>query len=447
MIMNACRDWIATLWRASYKGIPFFFESDDEEGGRTLKIHEYPNSDNYDIEDMGQGPRYYSGSAYVTGDAADIQAGALTAALSSPGTGTLVIPTLGPVQVQAMPWRRSSHKDKLGYIAFSVKFVRQSNSISLAPTALLGQLVFDAADTLSSALSGLFPAGLILNLPANFVISAAVAAVQGAAVAIDLVRAANPVDPAISARIAAAVAAIANATPLLISPVATNPADIANLLANVPPVPQTLTEPTAILASALVETVRLLGDGMVGNPDAGAGALLGLALEYPAASANVVPVMTTNNSAAIANGNAIGDLMRIGALAAWCEALKRQTYASRPDGVAARAAVAERLGQEIALAIGAPKAMLFSALRDLQGAVVSYLTQLVADLAPVVTVTAPRSMPAMWWAWRLYGDPLRAFDLVLRNKVEHPSFMPLSFVALAPDFPAPASLPTAWPAP
>ena len=40
-------------------------------------------------------------------------------------------------------------------------------------------------------------------------------------------------------------------------------------------------------------------------------------------------------------------------------------------------------------------------------------------------------MPSLYWAWRLYGDPLRAADLVARNAVRHPSFMPETFVALA----------------
>lgn len=440
-----CRDWIATLWQTSYKGVPFFFESDDEEGGRTLKIHERPNSDDYFVEDLGQAPRFYSGAAYVHGDDADTQAIAFAESLSSPGPGPLVIPILGPVQVQAMPWKRTAHKDQLGYIAFSVKFVRQSATTALLATPLLGQLVFDAADTMAGALADLFPGVLALDLSANYVIGAAVDAVQGVAAVVEAVRAANPVDAAISARVATANAAITNAAPLLISAEPVDAAAVANLVANVPSIAPAPVDPMAILAAAIVGTIRLLGDGMVANPDAGAGALLGIALDYPIAP---VPLMTTANAAAAAaNTAAIGDLARRAALTAWCEALKRQSYASRPAGVAARAAAAERLGQEIGSMGGASYAAAFSALRDLQGAMVAYLTQLIVNLAPVVTVTAPRSMPAMWWAWRLYGDPSREVDLVLRNMVENPAFMPLTFTALAPGFAAPASLPTTWPAP
>jgi len=78
---------------------------------------------------------------------------------------------------------------------------------------------------------------------------------------------------------------------------------------------------------------------------------------------------------------------------------------------------------------------------------VQYLTQLMANLAPVVTISSPQSMPALWWAWRLYQDPTRAVDLVLRNNVVHPSFMPLSFEALAPGYAAPPNMPVNWPSP
>src|SRR5262249_44660539 len=87
---------------------------------------------------------------------------------------------------------------------------------------------------------------------------------------------------------------------------------------------------------------------------------------------------------------------------------------------------------------------LYVALQALRGAVVAYLTQLIVDLAPVVTVTASQSMPALWWAWRLYQDPTRVIDLVQRNDVRHPSFMPETFEALAPGYAVPAGAATTW---
>jgi hypothetical protein len=43
--MAASRDWLASLWPASYMGVAFFFDSDDEKGGRGPKVHEFPGRD------------------------------------------------------------------------------------------------------------------------------------------------------------------------------------------------------------------------------------------------------------------------------------------------------------------------------------------------------------------------------------------------------------------
>ena len=42
------------------------------------------------------------------------------------------------------------------------------------------------------------------------------------------------------------------------------------------------------------------------------------------------------------------------------------------------------------------------------------------------------SFPSTALAWRLYGDPARAEDLVARNRVATPLFMATNFEALAP---------------
>jgi prophage DNA circulation protein len=60
-----------------------------------------------------------------------------------------------------------------------------------------------------------------------------------------------------------------------------------------------------------------------------------------------------------------------------------------------------------------------------------FFTRTIVDLAPVIEVEANAPLPAIVHAWRLYSDPLRAGELVARNNVPHPAFMPLTFEALA----------------
>jgi len=441
-----CRDWTTTLWPASYMGVPFFFDRDESSGGRDLGIHEPPHAEQSFVEDMGRKTRTYEGTGYVHGDDADTQALNLESIFETEGPGTLVVPIQGPVQVHCESFRRTADKDKFGFIAFSLKFVIDGAPQALTSTAMLGQGVFDSADEMASSIADLFPGALVLNNVADYVLAAAIDAVQGIATSIELVRTSNPCDATISAQVAAADAAITQAAPLLLAfEDPADPIDVANLLSAVPDIDNVPTDPSSVLAASIVATIRLLAEGLQGNADAGAGAMLGLALDF--APVTVTTALSVNATAAAANTASIAALARLAAFTAWCEALQRKTYNSRPDGVAARAAVAERLEFELDNWSGLAGAEVFSAIEDLQGSTVQFLTQLIANLAPVVTVSAPQSMPAFWWAWRLYGDPTRAFDLVLRNDVVHPSFMPTEFMALAPNSPAPSSLPTSWPAP
>lgn len=442
--MTECRDWPATLWASSFNGVPFFFEREEASGGRDIAVHEFAGVDDPFLEDTGRKTRIFSGTAYVHGDDIEAQALALEDVFETEGSGTLVLPLFGPVQVRCAEFTRTFDKDKLGYLAYSARFIREGASAPTVSVPLLGQKVFDGVDLVASSLANIFPGALVLNNPADYVLAAAIEAVQSVATAIELVRTAYPVDPVISPQVADATSAISDAAPLLIADTG-DPADVATLLAASPALEETFADPTANLAAVIIATMRLLGEGMASNVDAGSGALLSLALEFPPAEAS--PVLSINATAAESNSQAIFALARLAALSAWCEALQRQTYTSRPDGVAARAAVAERLGDELSNWGGADNFAVYVAVQDLQGATVQFLTSLIANLAPVVTVSAPQSRPALWWAHRLYGDASRAVDLVLRNDVRHPSFMPVEFVALAPDFPAPAALPTSWSAP
>jgi prophage DNA circulation protein len=472
--MVYARDWISTLWPASYMGVPFYFEHDDSEGGRDAEVHEYFGAESWDVEDTGIKARKFSGLAYVASDVADQQAVALEQVFESKGPGTLVVPIMGPVSVHCEDFKRTSDKDKLGFITFHLKFVSAGPVTPAAPfvsVPQLGQTVFEQAAALWQTGAGMFPDALVLNNPADYIVAGAVDEVANVVAAIETVRTVNPVDADTSAAVAAADVAIVTAAPLLIAygnpaaaPLKTTPASslinspnpevaavasaIVTLLDKAPAISPSLTDPTAILAATIGANISQLADGLQGNPDAGAGAMLSL---YQALAA-VIPTplavgASPNAVAAAANAAAILAFARIAALAAWGEALERQTYQSRADAVAARALFAEIVGDELGSWTGAAGFPVYVALQDLQGAVVQYLTQLMANLAPVVTISSPQSMPALWWAWRLYQDPTRAVDLVLRNNVVHPSFMPLSFEALAPGYAAPPNMPVNWPSP
>jgi prophage DNA circulation protein len=58
-----------------------------------------------------------------------------------------------------------------------------------------------------------------------------------------------------------------------------------------------------------------------------------------------------------------------------------------------------------------------------------YLARIITDMAPLMTVSLPESMPALWWSHRLYGDAGRHLRLASLAGAAHPLFMPMSFEA------------------
>jgi prophage DNA circulation protein len=67
----------------------------------------------------------------------------------------------------------------------------------------------------------------------------------------------------------------------------------------------------------------------------------------------------------------------------------------------------------------------------LRDKVIDWITQTIANLAPVITVESNVQRPALDLAWILYADPTRADELVARNNVRNPFFMPQVISALA----------------
>lgn len=66
----------------------------------------------------------------------------------------------------------------------------------------------------------------------------------------------------------------------------------------------------------------------------------------------------------------------------------------------------------------------FASLSALRAAVVSDVAARGADLARIVRVTPNASTPALVLAHRLYDDPSRDQDIVTRNRIARPGFLP-----------------------
>lgn len=401
--MTDLRDWIKTIGQASFKGQPFFVDRVGEDGGRGLVIHKFPNRDQPYIEDLGEEPRTFSVTAYLHGNDADAVASAFTELMASSGPGLLTLPVRTAVVVRAHTVKRADEKDKLGYIAFECQFVREGAAFALISLPALLNVAYGGIDAVAGLIGAALARGVTVNGAPDHVVAAVYDTLAAGAATFDAVRLSNAVEPAASAksrdRLAAFVATAADHGPDLVA-----------------------------LTGELVAAARELAEAM--PADIAVPAMLGVADAFAPVASSAIYL---SPSAQIEARNTVeaSRAVRLAALVAFTDAVLRRFYAARTEGVMARANVASRLDDELNEAAGADNAALYVAMQEMRGAVADYLSRMIADLAPVLSVSANRSLPSLFWAWRLYADPLRGSELVARNGVRHPSFMPESFSALA----------------
>lgn len=96
---EAAMTWKDRLQNASFRGVPFKVEGEGAPVGRRVETHEYPNRDKPYTEDLGKVTFRPDITAYVVGDDCFDQRDRLIEALNKPGPGTLVHPTYGELSV------------------------------------------------------------------------------------------------------------------------------------------------------------------------------------------------------------------------------------------------------------------------------------------------------------------------------------------------------------
>lgn len=122
------------LLPASFKGIPFLVSSEAlTEGGRKIVLHDYPDSSQRFVEDLGELPPRFRVQAFVQGDNWRERAGSLERALKEKGPGKLQLPTFGSITIYALPYSKDASQQSVGIISFSLDFA--AGKPANAPTA------------------------------------------------------------------------------------------------------------------------------------------------------------------------------------------------------------------------------------------------------------------------------------------------------------------------
>lgn len=393
------RDWQSTLWDASFKGVPFYVEQAAEDGGRRLAVHEFPRRDDPFIEDLGSSARTFELVAYLASDFADSDASGLSETFDSAESGLLVLPARGPVQAFCKTFKRDDKLDKLGYIAFQASFVRDVGASALFSSDFLAQLGFDAIDALTSAAFGLADVFAYVGY-AGWLANNISTGLEDIVATVESVVSVGPIDSSLSGALVTSLGTLYNSIPANVAA-----DDIADVIA------ATLdlaSQTGAAMAGADAARAFAQSFDDISDPPSPSSAAVGAALDY-------------NNLATLAT------LARIAFVQPYAAGVLRQTFPAREDAITARADFVTRCD---VLLSGAVPIDIADSITSLRAAVIKYLSTAILDMAPVQTVTAQVSLPSVVAAWALYQNPTRDRELVARNGVKHPSFMPETFEAL-----------------
>lgn len=385
---------------ASFRGVPFQVESTELGAGRRTQLHEYPQRDKPYVEDLGRAARDLAFSGFVVGEDYVDQANALLGALEEPGPGTLIHPWFGTLTVSLKDSARVSFDAALGQARFSMSFVEA------------GELEFPSSETSTQAASRIAALELEQASVESFADRFSIKGFQ------DFVA-------------AAANGNLGDMLGIVSSSEIGKVLGYANSLAN-----------TVSTAIALISNPSTLGWKIMG-----AFGLSGLATTV-AAWSNIVrslsrvgssgkmdapgaPVVyTPSRQQAYVNSCAVNALGRqaLIAQAVGASSLVGTTVDSsaRPvishaDMVAVRNELIAVIDRESLTASD----QVYAALMKARAAVWKDLTTRARESARLTTLTPNEVTPALVLAYDYYEDASRDTDIVARNGIRHPGFVPV----------------------
>lgn len=372
--------WHARIGPATFRGVPFHVDTSERSGGRRGVTHEFPLRDDSYREDLGRKGRAFQVDGYVVGSDYMTARDALLTVLESEGPGELVHPYYGTLRVAVLTYRVREATSRGGMAEFSIEF-EETPAQAVFPTS-----VPDApAKVLASALA------------ARAAVSAEFLAQYSPGTLLDSVTEAltSAMDTIDAALAAASMAA---------QPLATLKARIVDFEDAI----EDLVEVPEDLASDLLDLVDLIDSRPV---------LLALYEFNPGVQP---PTTTTNRAQERANFDATQYLIQRAALIRSAELALDETFDSYNAAVTARDALTELLDEQAEIVADDT----YPLLMQLRADVVKAIPGDDSDLPKLVAFTPPAAVASLVLAYQLYGSVELEADIVTRNAVRHPGFVP-----------------------
>lgn len=386
--------WTDNMRAASFRGVPFKVESHDLQGGRRTVTHEFPLRDKPFVEDMGRKAKQFSVDAYVIGDDYMQRRDALMRACDEAGSAELVHPYLGTLKVVCTGWTLRESKSEGRMARFSLSFIESGEAEFPSETRDSIARAFTVADAAKAASIADFARKFSIDGMPDFAISDATSLLNSAA---------------------SKILGMSNAVTSLTT-------DKSNLFGMVNvfsgSLASALTAPQSLAASlfTLVETVT----GVFDSPLYAARKLMDL-FGF-GRDVQPVRVTTATRQRQAENRDAIFGLVQQAAVIQAARIAPTATFETGEEAEELRDALADQLDN--VMENPATPDETFAAIQSVRTELVRGVPPEAVALPNIMTVTPPITLPALVLAYDIYQDAERDAEIVARNRIVHPGFVP-----------------------
>ncbi len=400
--------WRDRLQKGSFRGIAFHTDNASGSAGRRVAVHEYPQQEKYYAEDLGKKAESERLKVFVIGADYDLARDELMAALNKPGTGKLVHPYLGTLQIQVQDFDWTISTRQGGYCEFNIQYVRAGKITPPTSSNNTGKALQDNTATSENAAKDGFINRYSVDDTAAFVEESALEKMN------DLVSSIR----AINGQIAGALQPISTVAAII--------DDFGNEVATLVSQPSKLVNAVFAVAASAFGAVDDIKVAFKGYDHLLAGFAENLVADVTGLSVN--RTQEAQNSAALnvlivsaATISATNAIVNIQSAASGSSSSTSSAFVTLTDAQTARDTLLTTIDTLIDSGISDDE---YYAWADVQSTLVKYTSELEPNLATSNTVQLTASLPALVVAYNLYGDADREEELTTRNAIANPLFIP-----------------------
>lgn len=412
--------WRGSLLPASFRGISFVVDQAGVPVGRKGQLHDYPQRDDPYFEALGKQSQVHKLTAYVIGPDCFERRDKLLEALEADGPGELVHPWLGRMQVQVGECELQHDRREGGMARFDLTFYPDRPRQFPAATVNSQQQVTKSSQGLLSSSLGRY--------------TAAMAKVDQARINLIGLRNSMSSVYGVIQRQFAPLVGVFNGVNGFAQSLINSPSTLSSLF------------------SSYFSGIGSFGFSGPGGSSSGGADVSSYRGAVAAATQHAEAVTSINTvsqnsgqdtgAAAQTAANLVQDVL----LVQVAEMVAQMPVATQPESTASTASLAQQVVQPVerpevpvaddvlvlrdtlndAIWEASLKAdpQHYQALSALRQAMTQHLTAVAASGVRLVEISPAETLPALVLAYRRFGDATRAGEVVQRNRVRHPGFVP-----------------------